>query len=40
MMVDIGDLVPEGEVKTLKIQLHLTKGSVVELNLKYAPTDD
>ena len=38
--INIGELVPEGEIKTSGITLNLVKGSKeVKLSLKYCPTD-
>ena len=40
MVVNVGDLVPEGNVKTINVQLILSKGAEVELNLKYCPIEN
>ena len=40
MVVNVGDLVPEGNIKTTNVQLILSKGAEVELNLKYWPSEN
>ena len=40
MVVNVGDLVPEGNIKTTNVQLILSKGAEVELNLKYCPSEN
>ena len=37
--INIGELVPECEIKTSDITLNRVKGSEVELSHKYCPTD-
>ena len=40
IVVNAGDLIPDGKVKTSDIKLSLAKGSQVELKFKYIPTDN
>ena len=39
MMVNIGELLPEGSVSISDLQLKLEKGAEIELKLKYSPQD-
>ena len=39
MMVNIGELLPEGSVSISDMQLKLEKGAEIELKLKYSPRD-
>ena len=39
MMVNIGELLPEGSVSISDMQLKLEKGAEIELKLKYSPQD-
>ncbi|MEW8547865.1 MAG: hypothetical protein AB2693_30530, partial [Candidatus Thiodiazotropha sp.] len=38
--IDLGELLPEGDINTGNIKLRLVKGSEIELKLAYCPTDD
>ena len=38
--VNIGELIPEGNVHTSNIELRLSKEALVELKLKYSPEDE
>ena len=40
MMVNIGELLPEGSVSISDIQLKLEKGAEIKFKLKYSPQDD
>ena len=40
MVMNVGDLIPDGKVKTSDIKLSLAKDSQVELKFKYIPTDN
>ena len=38
--VNIGERIPEGNVRTSNIELRLSKEAMVELKLKYRPEDE
>lgn len=40
MLVNIGELLPEGSVSISDMQLKLEKGAEIEFKLKYSPQDD
>ncbi|MCG8113682.1 MAG: hypothetical protein N0E59_23265, partial [Candidatus Thiodiazotropha taylori] len=40
MIVNLHDIIPEGQVQTSDIELKLKRGAVVELNFKYCPSDN